>query len=362
MPGVLRVPQDVGLLSNKRMALEVAVALAHLTGRRLSMPFEQPIGAAPVSSIPSDKSGRPARLLDLLELPVPVVHPNEWSADLEGSFAELHDWGAIAHGVCVTDSQISLDDAVFRDFRNGRKKIFTPPASDAQVVEIQGRLLCYFSYFFFATGPARRNLHALIRGVRPRRPYREIGPGIAADLGSYNSVHMRRSDLTKGIKAYGAVTAETIATNLAELLPTDEQLLVCSEMDAGDELFVPLLGKFSNVVFANDLIVNDHRESFFALPHHEDNALGLVTQQLAARAKAFVGTMGSTFTAMIHRARVLDDPSERFLFTADFSPSGPTFTDGEFLEMRDGAFTWNRVGLNMPPDVLAWFREWPEAA
>ena len=44
MPGVIRFQQDVGLLSNKRMALEIAVGLAHLTGRRLSMPFEKKIG------------------------------------------------------------------------------------------------------------------------------------------------------------------------------------------------------------------------------------------------------------------------------------------------------------------------------
>lgn len=362
MPGILRVQEDVGLLSNKRMALEIAVGLAHLSGRRLSMPFEKPIGAAPVSSISTEMSGAPAGLLDLLELPVGVVHPNEWTHEFEGSAIESHDWGVIGAGVCVAGSKIPLDDPVFKDFMHGRTKVYRAPSSDARVVEINGRLLSYYSYFFFATGPERRSLHALIRGVRPRRPYRELASAIAADVGTFNAVHIRRSDLTQGIKAYAAVTAEMIANNLAELLPTDERLVVCSEMDANDELFVPLLARFSNVSFANDLILGDHESSFFALPHHEDNALGLVTQLVAAQAAAFVGTMGSTFTAMIQRDRIIADPSERFLFTADFSPTGPTFVAGEFQEIQGGSFSWNRVGLKMSPDVLAWFREWPEAA
>ena len=362
MPGVLRVEHDVGLLSNKRMALEVAVAFAHLSGRRLSMPFEESIGAAPVSSVAEDRRGVQSRLLDLFELPVPVVYPDEWAEEFEGVAAETHEWGTIAHGVCVPDNEIELDDPVFNDFLNGRAKVWTIPQSDSPVLEITGRLLTFYSYFFYVTGTARRSLHATIQAVRPRRPYRELSAAIASDLGQYNAVHIRRSDLTAGIKAYGAVTPETIAVNLSDLLPSDVLLLICSEMDSGDELFEPLLARFSNVMFANDLILEDHREGFFELPRCDDNALGLVTQQIAARSHSFVGTMGSTFTGIIQRERILSDPGARFLYTADFSPPGPTFTHGEFQETRDGSFSWNRIGLNMSPDVLAWFREWPEAA
>ena len=137
---------------------------------------------------------------------------------------------------------------------------------------------------------------------------------------------------------------------------------MCSEMRSDDVLFGPLRERFANVEFANDLILGAHRRSFFDLPRHEDNALGLVTQEVATRARSFVGTMGSTFTGMIQRQRVIGDPTERFLYTADFTPPGPSFVDGEFREIHDGCFSWNRIGLNMSPDVLAWFREWPEAA
>ena len=89
---------------------------------------------------------------------------------------------------------------------------------------------------------------------------------------------------------------------------------------------------------------------------------GRIGKEVAARAQRFVGTIGSTFTSMIQRQRLLRDPNERFLYTADFTPDGPVFERGEFVEHRGGSYTWNRIGYAMSPDVLAWFREWPESA
>ena len=71
--GVIRLEGDIGLLTNVRMGVEIAVGMAFLTGRRLSLPFEEPIGPAPRSSIPESERGRPARVLDLFELPVEFV-------------------------------------------------------------------------------------------------------------------------------------------------------------------------------------------------------------------------------------------------------------------------------------------------
>lgn len=359
--GVLRLDRDVGLLTNVRMGVEVAVGLAFLTGRRLSMPFEVPIGAAPRSSIPTPDRGRPAGVLDLLELPIEVVAPEEW-ATLEATRTEVFEWPEFGHLVCVCDGEIDTSDRQLLDFANGRSRFVRPPASDAPVVSLHGRPLSFYSYFFFARPALRRQLHAVIRGVRPRRPYAELAATIAAGFGQFNALHLRRSDLTLGIPAYGAVTPEDVAATVASILPRDELLVVCSEVDRSDPLFDPLRARFSKLVFANDVILGDHRDDFFSLPRHEDNALGLITQEVAARAHRFVGTIGSTFTAMIQRQRLLRDPNERFLYTADFTPNGPVFRNGEFAERHEGCYSWNRIGYAMSPDVLAWFREWPESA
>jgi hypothetical protein len=361
MAGVLRADLDVGLLSNVRMGAEIATGVAFLTGRRLSMPFDQPIPPAPRSSITDGDRGRSATLLDLLELPVEIVHADEWH-ELAEHKRETVDWGEIGHAVCTIGSDLDLADPQLVDFANGRTRFVRPPVSDEPIVELQGRLLSFYSYFFHDHRPAAlRQLHAVVRGIRPRRAYVETGAAIATDLGHFNALHLRRSDLTIGIPAYGDVTPDDVAANVASILPNDELLVVCSEVEGADELFDPLRARFPRLVFANDLILGDHRRAFFSLPRHEDNALGLVTQDLASRAAGFVGTIGSTFTAMIQRQRRQRDPRERFLFTADFTPDGPVFHDGEFIETADGCYSWNRIRYAMSPDVLAWFREWPEA-
>lgn len=359
--GVLRLERDVGLLTNVRMGVEIAVGLAHLTGRRLSLPFEQPISPAPRSSIATGAQGRPAGVLDLLELPVDVVAPEEW-ATLSEHRTEIVEWPEFGRLVCVCDTEVDTTDPQLIDFANGRTHFVQPPATDAAIVAVHGRPLSFYSYFFFARPALRRQLHAVIRGVRPRRPYVEVAATIATGLGAFNALHLRRSDLTIGIPAYGDVTPDDVARTAASILPTDELLVVCSEVDGADELFDPLKARFADVVFANDVILGDHRSAFFSLPRHEDNALGLITQEVAARARRFVGTIGSTFTAMIQRQRLLRDPNERFLYTADFTPDGPRFRNGEFTERADGCYSWNRIGYSMSPDVLAWFREWPESA
>lgn len=359
--GVLRLGRDPGLLTNVRMGVEIAVGLSYLTNRRLHLPFGQPVPPAPRSSISETDRGRPATILDLLELPVDVVLP-----DQAGEFLEMRtetiEWPSFGHSVCVADGDIDLDDRQLLDFANGRTRFVRPPMSDAPVVSIEGRPLCFYSYFFFASPALRRRLHAVIRAVRPRRPYVELGARIARGLGRYHALHLRRSDLTIGIPAYGDVTPGDVAETVADVLPTDETLLVCSEVDGRDELFDPLRNRFRHIVFANDVILRDHRQAFFGLPRHEDNVLGLLTQELASRADSFVGTIGSTFTAMIQRQRLLRDPNERFRYTADFTPEGPKFERGEFLERTDGCYSWNRIGYAMNPDTLSWFREWPEAA
>jgi hypothetical protein len=223
------------------------------------------------------------------------------------------------------------------------------------------RPLAFYSYFVYVVGQQRRELISLLSGVRARRPYRELGARIARSIGSFNAAHIRRTDLVVGIPAYRKISPRFIADTLAEQFPRDERLLICTEADPKSGLFDQIQSHFTDVGFLNDVILDQWGSDFFELPRHDENALGLVTQEVATRARRFVGTMGSTFTALIQRQRLQRDPDEEFLYTGDYTPEGPRFRHGRFEEIREGHFTWNRIDLNMSADVLAWFREWPEA-
>ena len=128
--GVIRLEGDSGLLTNVRMGVEIAVGMAFLTGRRLSLPFEEPIGPAPRSSIPEAERGRPARVLDLLELPVECVPADEW-ASLQETRTDIVEWPDVRHCVCVCEGDVETTDAQLIDFANGRTRFVRPPASDA---------------------------------------------------------------------------------------------------------------------------------------------------------------------------------------------------------------------------------------
>jgi hypothetical protein len=229
-------------------------------------------------------------------------------------------------------------------------------------VVVHGRPLSNTSYFFHATGARRRELLDAVSRIRVRREYAALARRIADDLGRFQVVHVRRSDIAQGIRPYGEVPVAAIGESVATFLPTDSTLVIATEDDPDSPLFEPFRRHFGELVFLNDLILHDHASGFAGLPVHEDNALGVVTQEVAVLADRFAGTFGSTFTGYIHRERCRRDPGEPFLFTCDYSPPGAHFESGRFLDQRPGRYSWNRAAIGFHTEALAWLREWPETA
>ncbi len=360
---ILRLESDPGLLTNRRMTLEIGVGLAHLSGRRLSMPWDDLIGSAPGHRpATAGADGAPAVLpsvFDLWDVPVDVVSIEEWADVEQASTYDSIDWGPFMHCVYLADDDPVPHPGV-RDFANGRTRYVRLPETDGPV-SVAGRPLSFYSYFFHSTGQTRRDLLGTLERLTLKAPYRDLAQHIAGDLGDVNVAHVRRTDLVRGIRAYAGVSPERIAETLASVLPTDETLVIATEADSSSTLFDPIRRRFADVVFMSDVILGEHGEAFRSLPFSEDNALGAITQEVAARGCRFVGTMGSTFTSLIHRRRCQRDPDAPFLFTADYTPRGPTFVDGAYLDRRPGRYSWNRIAYGFGPAPLAWMREWPEA-
>ena len=361
MPPILRVPADPGYLSNKRMALEIAIGLAHLAGRALSLPVHEPIGWGPRPARGTDESGRPSSLHDLYEIPVPVLSEAEAAAAADGRPAHRPDWPELAGAVLVDPPDRSRHPDVDA-FAAGRRVLTLDPAWSEEPVVVVPRALAHYSRFFFLEPDRRRALFALLEEVRPRAPYRDLGRALADGLGAFNAAHIRRTDLLVGVRDYRRVTPRRLRDTLAELFPAEVPLVVCTEADPGSDVFVPLRSHFTEVVFLNDHVLANARDRFDALPRRDDSALALVSQEVATRADGFAGTLGSTFTGIIHRQRRLRDPSAPFCFTADFLDMDRQFTAGEYRPVHDGPYSWNQMGYPLDPDTLSWFREWPEVA
>jgi hypothetical protein len=365
MSGVLRIDTDVGLLTNRRMSLELGVGLSVLTGRRLSMRWSDEIGGSPGERPAGGAwelqrgTDRPT-LPDLWEVPETVVPDAEWDEVWEPTRPLVLDWGH--YMLCVYLAEPDREGSPGqREFANGRTRFVHVPDTDDRVVHISGRPLSFYSYFFHASGAIRKRIVDAIATVKPRAPYRELGACVARDVGEFNVAHVRRTDLVAGIRSYAGVSPNRICAGLMETLPTDEPLLIATEASPTSTLFDPIRSAFKELVFINDLLLSDYRSAFDRLPWAEDNALGVVTQEVAIAARSFTGTLGSTFTALIQRERLRRNPDEQFTYTVDYTGSGAVFRRGRFAEIHEGRYTWNRIGMNMHPANLSWFREWPEA-
>lgn len=355
---IVRLETDLGLLTNRRMSIEVGLGIAALSGRRLSMDWSHRIGASP-GARPAAGDGSLPRIDDLWEFDAELVSDEEW-AERSADAVERVEWGPFVDAVYLGDDDAVPHEGV-REFANGRSR-YVRLRSDGTDVEIVGRPLAHPSYFFHATGERRRRWLDAVAGMRARPEYLRLANRIANDLGAFQVLHLRRSDLTHGIRPYGDVTAVDLAESVASFLPDDHQIVIASEEDPDAELFVPFRERLGELLFMNPLVLGEYADAFGELPVCEDNALGLITQEVAARADRFVGTFGSTFSGYIHRERCRRDPSEPFLFTYDYAPGDARFEDGRYVDRLPGRYSWNRVGIGFDTSALSWLREWPECA
>ena len=356
---IVRIETDVGLLTNRRMSIETALGVAALSGRRLSMDWSARIGNAPGARPAADPNQQHPLIHDLWDIDAELVTDDEWSERSRSPIDEV-TWGPFPACVYLGDD-VAIPTPAVREFANGRTR-FVRLRDDGTDIVVNGRPLSNTSYFFHATGHRRRTMLDAVSSISVRPEYATLADRIACDLGYYQVVHVRRSDIARGIPPYGEMSAEAIGESVASFLPRDCTLVIATEDDPDGPLFDPFRQHFGELVFLNDLILGDHASGFGSLPVHEDNALGLVTQEVAIRADRFVGTFGSTFTGYIHRERCRRDHTEPFLFTCDYSPPGSRFENGQFIDQQPGRYSWNRSGIAFSTQALAWLREWPETA
>ena len=337
-------------LSNQRMALEIAVAVAHLTGRKLALyglPMIENRGGPDIA----------LRITDLMEIPVPwtlldpTAHP--WVTCR---------WPRLSDTVLVTPGA-EEQGARLAAFAHGRPDLvrlapLRDLASPAHVM-IEVNPLSLYSYAFYLD--AGESLFPLMTALRPRKVYRTLAQSLAERLGQFDALHLRLGDFLDWSLTPRAeqVSAGEILRNLEAIIPPDAPLVVLSD-DPDHPLLADLLRHFPRArVFERWL------EAMGRLPGFDrpltGAEMGLVAQMVAARSRHFVGTMCSTFTALIHRAR----GARVFMFAYNMFPHVFELADCVMREgpASGGAFSWQRLSFKapFPRQYFSWFREWPEA-
>ncbi|HND56336.1 MAG TPA: hypothetical protein PLV92_28155, partial [Pirellulaceae bacterium] len=277
--------------------------------------------------------------------------------------------------LAVHESPLRLAGAVFldrgaeRDRESvvefaGNRPTFSDRAED--VVHFKETNLGYYSRIFYAPSAS---FHAAMAGVRARKPYRDLADLICGSLGQFNGVHVRLNDFRKFLPYRGMDYPREVLRNLAANFPAGDLLVISTDESDNAEFFAPIVSRFRNHVFVDDLIAGDFAGPFRALPFSDEVVIAWMSNLVLRGASEFLGTPGSTFSGLIHR-HVAMAQAKRDLFASPqpfkFTYPGAAtidvpFEDGIFLETRPGKYSWDRLGWNMEEETKTWYREWPEA-
>jgi hypothetical protein len=368
----LFVPGYYSGFSNNKMSLDIAVVLAFLTGRvlvpyRFRMPRRFPVDQEP------DRVIEPVLVPDLFDIPVPWSDEYLFKTWISVPGAVECPWAPVFESVLCFPARLPNDDERFRQFRNGRPYVYTfsEQQDEAPDLHISTQALGHYSHFFYLDDERRRQVVDLMGRFQPKRPYLEAADRIAASLGPFNAIHIRRGDFVSNdlsklkITRAASISGQEIVANLAERMRRDDPLVICTDGSSRDELFGPIQKYFRETIFLDRYLRENasSRDLIAQLPRNDEAVDALITQLVASRAQVFAGTLFSTFTALIHRLRGFTVQESSFLYCYnDFLSPLIHFERCEFLPVGDGPYSWNRIRYPISPDAYSWLREWPESS
>ncbi len=242
--------------SNHKMSLDIAVVLAYLTDRVL-VPYRFRVPRRVAASLERGRWPEALPLTDLFEIPVSWSDEYALKTWISAPNALECAWRPVFESVLSFPANSPRDDARFEDFRNGRQYVYTfdERQEEAPDLHIYAHTLGYYSHFFYLDEERRRRVVDLMKRLRPKRPYRELADRIAASLGPFNAIHLRRGDFlsnelsNKKITRAATVSGQEVVANLATRMRRDDPLVICTDGSSREELFGPIQKYFREVIF-----------------------------------------------------------------------------------------------------------------
>ena len=347
-------------LSNQRMSLDMGVALSVHTGRRFS-----PYGFRGLEHSGRFVGGQRGKynVLDLFDVPLDVLDDNEFRGGDTGLDVASFSPDRLASNIFVEDDFDS--DACFIEFLGGRKSLPINLNAEFGSVPIldfsSSNNFCNVAPQFYLGEQRRSEVVSAALDVVPKEIYRRVGREIAEILGSFNAVHIRQGDFLAMAHPFDIRDATELVDRALEIFDTNIPLVICSDQEDSPNL-APLLRVFPNHILLASAIESDvELKGIYAqLPFQDEAIMGLISQLVCEHAVTFAGSLRSTFTNYIHRARREVD----MLFVNTLSLRHVRIIKGHFEDcFPDKSFTWERTGwrYDIDPSAITWMREWPES-
>ncbi len=367
-------------LSNGIMSIEVGAVLAFLTNRFLLLEGNRSPPANVVSYGDRVDNSVPSRVTDLIDIPVAWsnVEDIDTSSLASAELSDKHLGSSVFYLPGTVDPQ-SLDA---QSFANGRENWLSATGrfEDVPVLSVSEDRDCenprlnltYYSYFFYLDAQTRRSVYQMLTRMQAKRELAELASKVAGDIGSFNAVHLRRGDFKV---TYGVTTLDRQPWEAIEALDNhfnrDDTLVIVTD-ERSDPFFDEIKAAYPHHIFIDHHILDEYRSDFDALPHRDSIALAYLSQLVAADSQDFIGSMTSTFTAIIQRYRGNRGKREPFKFLWNELPDQGDRLErgrhpvsecipldhGVMIEESSGPYSWNRYSSRIAAN---WMREWPEA-
>ena len=206
--------------------------------------------------------------------------------------------------------------------------------------------LGFYSYIFCLDKKEKHQVEEFLKNtITPKWKYEKVALEILKELPSFNCINVRRGDYLY------IPNNKNNQIEVKHFLPVleyhfdNKPLLVVS--DETDKSYFKLLESKYQVKYIQDLIKGDF----------DTAERGLIAMIVASYSSNFIGTLKSTFSAMIQRMRKQNGYLEdyKFLYSQD---DNLILENGKMLE-KVGKYAWNKVYLPQNlKEINFWIREW----
>lgn len=345
-------------LSNQRMSLDMGVALSIYSGRAfVPYDFKKLVHSGRVLQ---GQLGR-YNITELFELPVPMLDEAAssilWSSLASVEFSPEH----LGRHVFVDETLAS--DQRFQEFM-GRRELTVMDLNvigeGVPVLDLGSRRnFCNVAPMFYVKEEMRSVIMNSVRKVIPKEPYRKLALEISESIGIFNAIHVRQGDFLNADHPFDIKDPESLLFNVDGIFERDKTLVICSDEEASPNF--SLLRKHFQCVMLESYIRDNPslRQIYDDLPFRDEAIMGVICQLVCEHADKFAGSLRSTYTNYVHRAR--SEPEMLFINTLE--RPNVKIIEGRFeITQPAKEFSWWRTGwcMDVDPYTISWMREWPE--
>jgi hypothetical protein len=269
---------------------------------------------------------------EYLNIPYPIFFIKEKNSKYEDNI-DFH-----RHVFCTESTSGNLN------FINGRKVLYPEYFNNKKHICSTG----FGIYSSFFCGERSKEIKFILKSIKFNEEILNIKNKLLDKFKQFNAIHIRRGDFLKWstVSFVHKITKEVIKNNIFNNFTNDIPIIIFTD----DKNFFKELKEY---ITEYRLLFFDDIARFYT---KSKDIISISSILVASHSEKFLGTFCSTFTALIHRYRVLNNKENNFLY----------ITDGDMISSNNLPvgipYSWNHTYYDKFASTyqIYWMREWME--